>query len=126
MDIIDRNLCPTNAIGSFLKIIGKKWMLVIIFELFFNKRHFNDLKREFPELDNKTLSLRLKELQNHGFVEKREKNGRSEYYLTDKGKSLNKIIFELSIWAIKDSSILSDEEKDRIYLGLNQYILGEK
>lgn len=122
MNIGSGENCPNSIIESFLKVISKKWMLQIIYDLFFNKKYFNEFKENKPDLDNKTLSLRLKELQEYGFVEKRINENRSEYYLTNKGKSLNKIIYELSSFAIENNYEFSDEKKDNIDSALKDYL----
>lgn len=87
--------CP---IENTLKHIGKKWTMNILRDMFRGKKRFKDFLAASPKLSTKMLSLRLKEMEKDGIIEKNIV-GKSpvliEYCLTEKGKHLNKVLYEL-------------------------------
>lgn len=109
-------VCPVDRT---LNLINKKWMVQIIRDMFFGKKHFKEFKEDKPDLSNKVLSNCLKELEKNGLIEKQVLNTSpvtTEYYLTEYGKSLNKIIYELAMFTLqndKDHSY-SDETRDAL------------
>ncbi|MFE4117807.1 winged helix-turn-helix transcriptional regulator [Priestia sp. YIM B13448] len=88
--------CP---IAKTLDVIGTKWTFLIIRDLLIEgTMRFRDLLKSMDGISPKTLSLRLKELENHGIVERKvfpEVPPRVEYTLTEKGKRLESIFIEL-------------------------------
>ena len=69
--------------------------------MFFGKKRFNEFKEE-PNLSNKVLSNCLKEMEENGLISRNsnENNQNIEYILTDKGKKLNKVIYELAMFTL--------------------------
>lgn len=101
-------ICPVDRT---LSLITKKWSVQIIRDLFFGKKHFKEFKEDKPKLSNKVLSNCLRELEENGIIGKKvldTKPVSTEYFLTDYGKSLNKIIYELAMFTL-------DDEQDQIY-----------
>lgn len=97
---LEKNFSPVNETLSFL---AKKWNTEIIKDIFCGKKHFKEFKKGKPDLSNKILSDRLKNLVNYGLIEKRILNSNSlstEYYLTKLGESLNKFIYELAVFTL--------------------------
>lgn len=87
-----------------IKIIGSKWTILILRELCENKKRFNELQRSLQGISPKTLSLRLKELEEEGIVQKKifaEVPLHVEYSLTRKGQSLRDIIDKMRDWGEK-------------------------
>jgi len=88
--------CP---IAKTLDVIGTKWTFLIIRDLLIDGTlRFGDLLRSLDGISPKTLSLRLKELEDRGVLERRvfpEVPPRVEYTLTEKGKRLEGIFIEL-------------------------------
>ncbi|MBI4080418.1 MAG: helix-turn-helix transcriptional regulator [Candidatus Levybacteria bacterium] len=87
-----------------IKIIGSKWTILILRELCENKKRFNELQRSLQGISPKTLSLRLKELEEEGIVQKKifaEVPLHVEYSLTRKGQSLRDIIDKMREWGEK-------------------------
>jgi DNA-binding HxlR family transcriptional regulator len=87
--------------------IGKKWTLLILFELYKGekiKRH-SDLKKALPNITPKILSTRLKELEHEGLIKKRidttEFPIKTFYSLTPPGKDFFKVIQEIKQWSLK-------------------------
>ena len=102
--MIEKKLCP---IDKTLEYIGKKWNLLIIRDLFLGKKKFNEFLESNPQLSNKVLSQKLKELEAHSLIEKRIISKTpllAEYYLTARGKALNKVLFEIAMFGVENIS----------------------
>ena len=116
MVILDGSICPVD---QSLRLFSKKWHIQIIRDLFFGKKRFKEFKEDKPDLSNKVLTDCLKELESKGLVTKTciEGSKITEYYLTEEGKRMNKIIYELAIFTLeKDDSATDDESKEFIKL----------
>ena len=103
-------------IGDVIQLIRKKWVIDIIRDLFFGKSRFHEFKEDKPELSNKVLSNCLKDMENNGLIHKivdkcDQRNIR--YKLTEKGQSLNKILFEIAMVTV-DSGNYSDNAKNEL------------
>ncbi len=94
--------CPTHKL---LDILGKKWTLVILQELYSNKGiGFNLLLRKFSHITPKVLSHRLRDLEEEGLIKKQINNGKirtTEYGLTKKGEEFKIITDSLRAWNAK-------------------------
>ena len=81
--------------------------------MFFGKKHFKEFKEDKPKLSNKVLSNCLKELEENGLIRKEVLNTSpvtTEYYLTEYGKSMNRIVYELAMFTLQnDERAYSDE-----------------
>lgn len=100
-------VCPVDRT---LSLINKKWSIQIIRDLFFGKKHFKEFK-EGKDISNKVLSSCLADLEKNGLIEKKVLDTKpisTEYSLTDYGKSMNRIIYELAMFTLAD-------EKDKVY-----------
>lgn len=114
MAILEGNICPVD---QSLKLFSKKWHIQIIRDLFFGKSRFKDFKEDKPDLSNKVLTQSLKDLENNGLIGKKtfEDNSKAtEYYLTDEGKRMNRIIYEIAMFTLEKEGSHSDERRDEI------------
>ena len=94
-----------NPLEDITKYISNKWTLHVIRDLFLGKSHFNEFKANRPSLDNKALSRCLKTMQENGLIYKTnecEDPKNTEYFLTKKGESFNKVFYELLLFAIEN------------------------
>lgn len=110
--------CP---IARTLDIIGDRWTLLIIRDLFMGKTRFKEFLASSPALPSKLLSDRLKKLEHHGLVERvvySQHPLRAEYRLTDEGRSLAPVIEEIVRWGLDhcfdDEPAARDEVAERI------------
>ena len=97
-------VCPVD---KTLNLINKKWSIQIIRDMFFGKKRFKDFKEDKPKLSNKVLSSCLKELEENGLIRKEILNTTpvtTEYYLTEYGKSMNRIIYELAMFTLQNDN----------------------
>jgi len=84
--------CP---VGCCAEIISGKWTLLVIRDLAESNRRFCELERSLRGISPRTLSLRLRALEEEGIVERTtfaEVPPRVEYALTEKGLALIPII----------------------------------
>ena len=95
--------CP---IELSLDLINRKWVLQIICDMFFGKTRFSEFQEGRPELSNKALSRSLRFMEEQELIEKID----DEYFLTKKGKSLNKLIYDLVEFTLDNNSDLYKEE----------------
>jgi DNA-binding HxlR family transcriptional regulator len=90
--------CP---VAKSLEILGDRWTLLIIRDLLFGTRHFNDLERGLPGISRALLASRLRQLHRARLVDKQlTAAGRSttEYRLTQAGRELFPVINSLRSW----------------------------
>lgn len=99
--------CPVEL---SLDIINRKWVLQIICDMFFGKSRFSEFQEERPELSNKALSRSLKFMEEQGLIEKMVDDTNIEYFLTEKGRSLNKLIYDLVEYTLDNNKELYTEE----------------
>ncbi|HEX8645377.1 MAG TPA: helix-turn-helix domain-containing protein [Thermoleophilaceae bacterium] len=84
-----------------VELIGKRWTGAIVAVLLDGPLHFSEIRRLVPEISDRLLSERLKELEAEGMVERRVIDGspvRTEYTLTEKGRSLEPVVHALQRW----------------------------
>jgi DNA-binding HxlR family transcriptional regulator len=101
-DLNNMKNCP---IEISLNYLGKKWTIQIIRDFFKGKKRFSEFLKSNPQISTKMLSIRLRELLNSGLIEKKVISTmpvKVEYYLTQKGKALNKLLYQLAEFSIKN------------------------
>ena len=87
--------CPVCRTAE---IISGKWTLLVIRDLAECNRRFCELERSLEGISPRTLSLRLRALEEQGIVERNtypEVPPRVEYTLTDKGRALAPLIEDM-------------------------------
>jgi DNA-binding HxlR family transcriptional regulator len=87
---------------SAVELIGKRWTGAILFVLMDGPLRFSEVKVLVPDLSDRLLSERLKELESVEIVERRveDRNGvRVQYALTTKGAALEPVVRSLKGWA---------------------------
>lgn len=82
--------------------IGGKWKCIVLWYLRNGKMRFSELKKLIPDITEKMLSLQLKSLQTDGLVDRQSYGTkppyRTEYSLTNFGKSLLPVIEAITFW----------------------------
>ena len=84
--------CPVSACAE---VLGGKWTILLIRDLADGRCRFCELERSLEGISPRTLSLRLRALEEQGIVERKtfpEVPPRVEYTLTAKGEALVPII----------------------------------
>lgn len=85
-----------------INIIKNKWTIYIIRDLILGKKHFSEFIEDKPDLSNKMLTQRLKELEENKIIEKYVEDNETTYFLTERGKRLQNIIYELAIFNVEE------------------------
>lgn len=107
----ESNYCPVN---ETLKIISGKWHLLIIRDLFFGRKRFKEFKEDKPNLSNKVLTECLKDLESNGLISKTNLDDSkiTEYSLTEEGRRINRILYELAIFTLEKDDSATDTESE--------------
>jgi DNA-binding HxlR family transcriptional regulator len=85
-----------------VELVGKRWTGAIVMVLLERPARFSEIKECVPDLSDRLLSERLKELEAEGMVERQVLEGipvRVQYLLTDKGMALGPALDSLKSWA---------------------------
>ena len=85
-----------------IELVGKRWTGAILLVLLDGPAHFSEIRDLVPDISDRLLSERLKELESEGIVERRVIAGspvRVEYAMTDKGRALEPTVRALKDWA---------------------------
>ena len=98
-----RTMLPTHeatscAVAACTEILGAKWTALLVHDLSEGARRFTQLEAACPGISPRTLSERLRALEDHAIVERRsypERPPRVEYELTEKGRALLPVIEEM-------------------------------
>jgi DNA-binding HxlR family transcriptional regulator len=91
-----------SAYHQAVELIGKRWTGAILFVLMDGPLRFSEVKTLVPDLSDRLLSERMKELEAEGIVERRvidDMPVRVEYTLTPKGQALEPAVRSLKVWA---------------------------
>jgi DNA-binding HxlR family transcriptional regulator len=84
------------------ELIGRRWTGAILRALRSGLHRFSDLRGSIPDLSDRMLSERLKELEKEGIVERTvipETPVRIDYHLTEKGRALGGVMDAIADWA---------------------------
>ena len=96
-----RSTCP---VACTLDIVGDKWTLLIVRDLFVGKKTYGEFQNAPEKIPTNILADRLKRLQEHGIVSKhpyQERPLRYEYLLTPKGRELGAVLKAMVKWGEK-------------------------
>lgn len=98
---IQRVNCPVERT---LKVIGGRWKVLILRELFPGVRRFGQLHRALSGITQKMLTQQLRELEEDGIIHREvylQVPPKVEYSLTTLGESLKPILDSMHEWSIK-------------------------
>lgn len=101
--------CP---IARALDVVGERWSLLIVRELFLGPKRYTDLREALPGMWTNLLAERLRELEAAGVIERMElppPAARTVYRLTERGRELEPVLLGLGRWGIP---LLSGRTKD--------------
>jgi DNA-binding HxlR family transcriptional regulator len=85
-----------------VELVGRRWTGAILRVLMDGALRFSEIAQAVPELSDRLLSERMKELEARGMVERRVIPGpplRVEYELSQMGRELEPALSELQRWA---------------------------
>jgi DNA-binding HxlR family transcriptional regulator len=111
--MMDRS-CP-SAIEPILEILDGKWTLLLLLELFNGTRRFGELRRKLHPISPKTLTDRLRLLEEKEIVTRTLYPGvplHVEYDLTERGQRLQPIFAAMWAWVQENGVCPRNEAED--------------
>ena len=93
--------CP---LARAMDVVGDRWTMLILRELFFASKRFTDLETRLDGIAPNLLSRRLKELEARGLVRRRRLDppaAATVYEATAEARGLQSAMLELSKWGIQ-------------------------
>jgi DNA-binding HxlR family transcriptional regulator len=95
-----RSPCP---VASSLDILGDRWTLLVIRDLFFGRTRFKDFAASPEGIPTNILTERLERLLARGIIEQfpaEDGTKRMAYRLTKKGKALGPVLKAMRDWGL--------------------------
>lgn len=99
-DSLVPNLCP--RFHKAVELIGKRWTGAILRVLQGGRARFNVIATAIPDMSDRMLAERLRELEHEGIVVRLvvpESPVRVEYELSEKGRALDETFCAIARWA---------------------------
>lgn len=100
MYTIDNQEYPCST-SLTMRYIGGKWKAVILIHLM-EKKRYNELRKAIPMITERTLSLQLKEMEEHGLISRTVYTSKPplkvEYELTTFGQTLIPLLEAIAKW----------------------------
>jgi DNA-binding HxlR family transcriptional regulator len=99
-EALSREACCTHYHRA-VELIGKRWTGAIVAVLLDGPTRFSQIRECVPDLSDRLLSERLKELEAEGLVERHVQDGvpaKVLYDLTEKGRALGPAVEALRTW----------------------------
>ncbi len=93
-------VCP--YFHQAIELIGRRWTGAIVQVLMTGRRRYCDLRTAIPDVSDRMLSERLRELEAEGIVRRivtPETPVRVEYELSKKGRALEQALSAVAEWA---------------------------
>ena len=93
--------CPAERT---LDIIGGRWKVLILWQLFQGERRFSELFRALAGITQKMLTQQLRELEKDGIVHRQvypQIPPKVEYSLTPLGESLRPVVDAMCAWGLR-------------------------
>jgi DNA-binding HxlR family transcriptional regulator len=85
-----------------VELVGRRWTGAIVRVLLQGKARYHELRDAIPDISDRMLSERLRELEQEGVIERvvvPETPVRVEYKLTEKGQALEPVVRAIAEWA---------------------------
>ena len=92
------------AVDVTLRVIGGRWKVLILQDLFTGTRRFSEIHRAVHGITQKMLAQQLREMERHGIVNRlvyAEVPPKVEYSLTPLGKSLWPVLMAMHQWGLE-------------------------
>jgi DNA-binding HxlR family transcriptional regulator len=89
-------------VETTLAVIGGRWKVLILQQLFGSVKRFNELHRLLAGITHKTLTQQLREMEADGIIHRKvypQIPPKVEYSLTSLGKTLRPVLMAMHDWA---------------------------
>ena len=103
MDLSSDDACNEDAcpVARAVDVLDGRWTMLVIRDLLRGTRRFSELRASLVGISPKTLTDRLRSLEQHGLVQRvmyAEIPPRVEYSLTERGRALKPVLDALATW----------------------------
>jgi len=103
MESFDTSERLTCSVEITLKVIGGRWKVLILRELFVGVKRFGELHRALHGITQKMLTQQLRELEQDGIINRHvylQVPPKVEYSLTELGETLKPILDAMHEWGL--------------------------
>jgi DNA-binding HxlR family transcriptional regulator len=101
--------CP---VAKAMELLDERWTLLVLRELLYDSRRFNDLCRGLPTMSPTLLSKRLQQLVRAGLVTRSGNGQEVEYRLTEAGRELEPVVRAIGAWGVRWIGDLGEVDLD--------------
>jgi len=118
------------ALARALDVVGDRWTLLVVRELFARDCRYSDLREGLPGIATNLLADRLRHLEAAGLVESYDAPSpvrATMYRLTDRGRALGPVLRTLFVWGAPLAAEPQGDDEFRTHwlaLGLPQLFAG--
>nr|WP_241680286.1 helix-turn-helix domain-containing protein [Metabacillus mangrovi] len=98
-----------------IDLIGGKWKVLILWNLNKKTMRFTELRKAIPDVSQKVLSHQLRELEEHGLIDRKVYEAvptKVEYSPTAIGKKLQPTLNEMCVWGDEYAEERNIERKE--------------
>ncbi|MGC9195444.1 MAG: winged helix-turn-helix transcriptional regulator [Syntrophobacteraceae bacterium] len=109
----ERYGCPVEIT---LALLGNKWKVLILRELFKGTKRFGELFRGISGISQKMLTQQLRQMEEDDLIDRKvyaEVPPRVEYSITETGRSLKPILDEMHRWGERYRELRPAQREDR-------------
>ena len=96
---------PACPVETTLTLISDKWKVLILRDLMNGTLRFGELKKSIGHVTQKVLTAQLRQMEASGLLTRKvyaEVPPRVEYTLTERGRSLMRVLDQLCTWGIEN------------------------
>lgn len=110
LDIRDKSGRPLEYCGirCSMEVLGGKWTLLIISTLANEQKRFSQIKKAIYQINDKSLTRTLNDLEYHKIIEKQNQDDKTVYLLTKYGENVLPVLMTLFEWGEKHIEKHSD------------------
>ncbi|WP_261810384.1 winged helix-turn-helix transcriptional regulator [Levilactobacillus humaensis] len=116
----------TLGVEATLAVISGKWKPQLLCHLSVQPQRTCDLRRMLPDISQKVLTQQLRELEDDGIIDRQVQGDRAPfkvvYSLTETGRSLGKILLQMSLWGEQRANELPNVEIENDHAGFNHLL----
>src|SRR5262245_39725540 len=101
-------------VETTLGVIGGRWKVLILQQLFEGVKRFNELHRALSGITHKTLTQQLREMEAAGIIHRRvypQIPPKVEYSLTPLGETLEPVLAAMHRWAERHGRAVPDRSR---------------
>ena len=101
-------ICPVE---STFDLLSGRWKIRVLWSLYKKSMRFTEIEQSIEGLSAKVLSSRLRELEEIGFITRKEIAGfppHVEYELTELGLSFAPVLSNVAEWGVNNKSTILD------------------